>query len=542
MSTANTKARHRRGGSIAETVLPAHSSTLGIAVCLAVILCGAAVMVLELIGTRVLAPIFGNSLYVWTALIAVALVSLTCGYPLGGVIADRWPRPRTFFTLIALAGLLTLGTLLLRGPVLEAAADWGPRGGTLGAALLLFTPPLLVLGTVFPFAVRLLAREVAHIGVTVGNLSALSAAGSIAGTIATGWILIPVAGIRNILLGVAGALILAGIVGLLACRLPRMAALGTLVAALTALLVSWADARPRPTDATFEVLYDVASAYGDVRVIEYPESHIRIMFLGHVMQTADIPGDVHLDVYDFVRYIPLLRPDARRVLLIGLGGGHVVRTLNAHDVAVDSVEIDPVVIAGAKQFFGIAEGPLSRIFEEDGRPLLNRCEPRYDAVIVDAFAGGEIPPHLSSREAFAAMKRCLVADGLLLMNAMSSRVGPDGGVLGDLMATLRASGEFRTVRAYGWNIEEQESDLASYMIFATDGALDVAAATNERAIPAEVLSRIAAAASEVPVAPGRGTVITDDRNALDLRQLPNNDIQRRDTLSGPFRALFVPER
>ena len=109
-----------------EVVLPRPAPGLGIIVCAAVILCGAAVMVLELIGTRVLAPIFGNSLYVWTSLIAVALVSLTCGYPLGGAIADRWPRPRTFFELIALAGILTLGTLLLRGPVLAAAADWGP--------------------------------------------------------------------------------------------------------------------------------------------------------------------------------------------------------------------------------------------------------------------------------------------------------------------------------------------------------------------------------------------------------------------------------
>ena len=116
----------------------------------------------------------------------------------------------------------------------------------MGAGLILFTPPLLVLGTVFPFAVRLLVREVAHIGVTVGKLSALSAAGSIVGTIATGFVLIPIAGIRNILLGVAGVLILVGVVGLLACRAPRSAAIGALAAVLIGFLVAGSDALARP--------------------------------------------------------------------------------------------------------------------------------------------------------------------------------------------------------------------------------------------------------------------------------------------------------
>src|SRR5262249_14110637 len=142
---------------------------------------------------------------------------------------------------------------------------------------------------------------------------------------------------------------------------------------------------------------------------------------------------------------------------------------------VDAVEIDPTVIEAAHSFFGIAEGPLCRIFEQDGRPLLNRCETKYDALIVNAFAGGDIPPHLSSREAFAEMKDCLVPNGLLMMNCISASQDPGGGVLGDLVATLTAGGLFRTVHAYSWDID-QESEVANYMILASDGVLDVAAA------------------------------------------------------------------
>ena len=80
------------------------------------------------------------------------------------------------------------------------------------------------------------------------------------------------------------------------------------------------------------------------------------------------------------------------------------------------------------------------------------------------------------------------------------------------------------------------------MILASDGALDVETAHNQRSIPADLLARIAESAQEVVVQPRRGTVMTDDLNPLDVRQLPNNDLQRQGTLSGPFRDLFVPSR
>ena len=156
------------------------------------------------------------------------------------------------------------------------------------------------------------------------------------------------------------------------------------------------------------------------KVIEYKTSHVRIMFLGQVIQTIDIPRGDYPTVNDMANYIPLLRPSAQRVLLIGLGGGSMVKTLNGLHVAVDAVEIDPMVAEAAKRFFGVAEGPLCRILEQDGRSVLNRCDTKYDALVMNAFAGGDMPPHLASREAFTQMKGCLAAEGLLMVNCISS--------------------------------------------------------------------------------------------------------------------------
>ena len=117
-----------------------------------VFLTGAAVMVIELLGTRLIAPFYGASLYVWTSLIAVTLIALALGYYLGGIWADR---ARSGLSLIiATAGLLTLIIPWLAGPVLLATDPLGLRLGSFISTLILFSPSLIMLGMVGPFAVN----------------------------------------------------------------------------------------------------------------------------------------------------------------------------------------------------------------------------------------------------------------------------------------------------------------------------------------------------------------------------------------------------
>lgn len=149
---------------------------------------GGVLLALEIIASRVLAPYFGNSIYVWGSLIGVFLTALSVGYAVGGRIADRFPSHGLFSGIVFLAGLLTVPIPILATPVLDAIAraDLGPQLNPLVGSMALFVVPSIVMGMVSPFAVRLRAQAVATVGRTAGALYAISTVGSITGTLEIG--------------------------------------------------------------------------------------------------------------------------------------------------------------------------------------------------------------------------------------------------------------------------------------------------------------------------------------------------------------------
>ena len=175
-----------------------------------VFVCGAVLMGLEIVGSRILAPHFGNSIFVWGSLISVVLAALSLGYWLGGIVADRWPRLSVLGVLIAIPGIM-IAVLPFGYPALNRAiaiGDLGARLGPLISCVVLFLVPSVFLGTISPFAVRLQARAVTSVGTTAGGLYAVSTAGSIAGTLLTAFYLIVVMGVANIVHGLGLTLLL----------------------------------------------------------------------------------------------------------------------------------------------------------------------------------------------------------------------------------------------------------------------------------------------------------------------------------------------
>jgi MFS family permease len=175
---------------------------------------GAAVMVIEILGTRVIGPVFGVSLFVWSALLAVTLGSLAVGYYAGGALVDRHPRRQILGLLVAGSGALLGLTPLLRRPVLLCSESLGARGGALLSAFLLFAPALAALGAVGPVVVRLATEDYRAAGRRVGSVYAISTAGSLIGTLVTGFELVPAFDVDRILLGTAVLLVLLGAVPL----------------------------------------------------------------------------------------------------------------------------------------------------------------------------------------------------------------------------------------------------------------------------------------------------------------------------------------
>jgi MFS family permease len=181
---------------------------------LVVFMAGVATLAAEIAAQRLVAPAFGASTVVWANTIAVVLLALAGGYWLGGRLADRHPRSRAL-ALTALAGAALVALIpLVAIPLLGLTEDrLQELPGSLLAALVLVGPPVLVLGAVSPWAIRLRVRTIEDAGDVTGRLYALSTAGGLVGTFASALLLIPLVGTRWTFLIAAALLALAAAPG-----------------------------------------------------------------------------------------------------------------------------------------------------------------------------------------------------------------------------------------------------------------------------------------------------------------------------------------
>jgi MFS family permease len=168
-----------------------------------VFICGAVVMSFEILGSRVLAPNFGSSVFVWGSLISVFLAGLSAGYYLGGWLADRNPSSRKLGLMIIVPGILFLTFPLYSTPVSDwlFVKDLGVRLSPLLASLILFLIPSVFLGIVSPYTAKLMICSLHTSGKTIGTLYALSTFGSIIGTLITSFYLITIAGTNALIMG-----------------------------------------------------------------------------------------------------------------------------------------------------------------------------------------------------------------------------------------------------------------------------------------------------------------------------------------------------
>lgn len=405
-----------------------------------VFLTGAAVMVIELLGTRLIAPFYGTSLYVWTSVIAVTLIALALGYYLGGRWADR--ATRTGLSLIiALAGVLTLIIPGLTGPVLLATDPLGLRWGSFVATLVLFTPSLLMLGMVGPFAVKMSTQSLDGVGGSTGAIYAVSTVGSVIGTLFLGFYLFPLVGTREIFIGV-GLLLLVLAAGVAWCEratiaLRHSAVLLALIgiAGLGALLMP-GRAQQAVADQQFQTQFEQESLHGWVRVVDDNTRFFRLLMAdASVIGAANLStGQNVLSYQNIVNVFPALVPGMRRALLIGQGAGHMAMTLGQWGVVTDTIELDAAVSRAATEYFGFQ--PTGRALVGDARYEIRRLEQEYDLIIMDVFTGGAEPVHLLTVETLQQLEGLLSERGLLAFNFVSFFDGGANPALASVSRTL----------------------------------------------------------------------------------------------------------
>ncbi len=411
-----------------------------------VFVCGAVVMALEMIGSRILAPHLGTAIVVWTGLIGVVLGALSLGYFLGGRWADAHPDPAKLSLILFLAGIAVVATWLVQTPFLlrlQTATLPLEVKATL-AALVLFGPASVLLGMVTPYAVRLSLADLGRSGRTVGRLYALSTLGSIAGTFLAGFVLLALFGSTLILLGLA--LILIALSMLLAAGNWRQS-MRLLVAALISLGMVLSMASQRADEQRGEV--DLDTPYNRIRIssgIERGSNRpVRFMRTGpRWFQSAIYPDAPHELAVPYTRFFRLHRhfkPGARSFLVIGGGGYTSPRDiLRKHPEAhVNVVEIDPAFTDLAQRYFFLTPSPQLVVHHEDARLFLNRPQETFEVIITDAFSSGyTIPFQMTTVEAVRQMARRLTDDGVLLVNILSAFEGPRGRFFRAYLATIEA--------------------------------------------------------------------------------------------------------
>ncbi len=175
------------------------------------------VMAVELLSGRILAPTFGNSIYVWGAVITVFMLALAVGYLLGGHFSMRSPSLGRLGLLLIAAGLATLPVVLFGNAALDAIFDVvsDPRYGSLLASALLFFVPTAISGAVSPYAVRLVVSSLHASGRSAGSLYFVSTFGSAAGTLVTSFYLVLLFEVNAILVGLMAVSIALGFVAVL---------------------------------------------------------------------------------------------------------------------------------------------------------------------------------------------------------------------------------------------------------------------------------------------------------------------------------------
>jgi spermidine synthase len=418
-----------------------------------VFISGMASLGVEFGASRLLAPYFGTSLYVWGVLIGLELIYLSIGYVIGGRLADRRPSADLLFQLTAWAGLWIGVIPLISYPILLlsqqgfAQLSVGLVAGTLLSVVLLFAVPVILLGCVSPFAIRLLLKDVDSGGNTAGAVYALSTAGSILGTFLPVFWLIPTFGTRPTLIMFSVGLLAVSVAGLWPRTLTGFWPRRWVFAAFLLVVLAGAFLLPQgikpPEVGT--LIYERDSAYGYIQVVQDGPRTELILNEGEAIHSIYDPNSVltggpwdYFMLGSYFRPAQTADPVPKRVAILGLAGGTAATQMTAAfgtSVDITGVEIDPAILYVAHRYFNLNQANVHPVVQ-DARYWLATDSGRYDVIAMDAYRQPYIPFHLTTKEFFRLAKDHLTPGGAVVVNA--GRTASDYRLVDALASTMAA--------------------------------------------------------------------------------------------------------
>ena len=467
----------------------------------------AAVLVLEILAGRLLAPYVGVTLETFTAIIGTVLAGISVGAWLGGRSADRHPPARLLGPLLVGGGLLSLAA-----PTIVELLGPGLSGGEpleiVVLTALAFFLPAVVLSAVPPVVVKLQLADLARTGTVVGRFSAVGTAGAIFGTFITGFVLLAAFPTRPVVFGVGTALVVWGLALML--RFGRRVMTAAALAGIGTLFAGAAL-------ATVKGPCDTETTYYCARVqVDQQRDSGRVLWLDTVRHSyVDLDDPTHLE-FRYTRIIADVvdtqtDPGPVDALFIGGGGFTLPRWLAAVRPGSKStvLEIDDGLVDIAVDRLGLDPDAFEEIRVGDARLTLGTFpEGGFDVIVGDAFGGISVPWHLTTREFLEEVAARLRADGIYVMNIIDR---PPNAFAQAEAATLREV--FTHVAVVAPPAYLEGTSGGNFVFAASQAALDME--TLAAALQVRAATSIAIAGSEVDNWADGAQVLSDDFAPVD---------------------------
>jgi len=427
-------------------------------------------MVIELVAGRIIAPYLGSSLYTWTSVIGVVLTGITIGNYAGGVMAERGAAWKSISLLFTFAGFATALSYYTYSPMANVVEQLGLpiQLATVMVSIIGFFPLSLLLSMITPIVITVSLTSLKKTGTTVGRIYAVSAMASIAGTFAAGFLLIPLIGVKTIVMVVSGVLLLAGIVASRGKTTKEL----TLKAAVILLWISFLT----PKFCTVESAYYCIN----LEPTQSERGYGYRMILDRLTHSYVFDDPQKLE-YDYESVYGVLTEymaqrlgnQQLRTLNIG-GGGYTMPKFIEHNypgAQVDVVEIDPMVTKVNTQYFGLnPEGDI-RTYNMDARIYFARGADgnQYDLIFGDAFNDYSIPYHLTTVEFNELVRNQLAPGGIYALNTIDDL--RRGRLLASFMQTLGAVFPYVELSTAGKDWRDYGRN--TFVVLASDEPIDI---------------------------------------------------------------------
>ncbi|MGV3631236.1 MAG: fused MFS/spermidine synthase [Bacteroidota bacterium] len=483
---------------------------------------GALVIFAEMLGAKLLASYFGNSLVVWTAVISITIAALTLGYYVGGKLSARENKIKTLSVIFSLAAFFLVIMPAWSMFLFEKCQSMSLVSGSVISVIFLIGPAVLCLGISSPVIIQLLSEQNLEAGKSSGQAYAISTLAGIIATLLIGFYLLPNFGISLPVL--VAALVLTGI-----SYFVRYSHLNSLIA-LVVIIVGFQLFKEPEANKFYQTIEHSEGLMGQIRVVDqtFPgsETTYRLLLINGIPQTIIFKIPQAVSFWQYVHRISMAASlkKGEDALLLGMGGGSIANELQKLDFKLDIVDIDERMYDFSREYFYFKPKATTRFTCDDARHYLKTKSKKYDLLVFDVCSGEVQPSNLFTLEGIDDIGKNLAGDGLILIQYQEA-IGKN-----------EVSGSQSIINTFlekGYKVYKnvEEGDIASIVIAVSRKETDFSKLDKEKLSPNTKIQPFADAFLQKPFEAckrdlDQGIILRDDKPNLELLNTKTIEIWR----------------